>query len=82
MSILWIFLCSVHARQFNLSGMWVLVILFFNEKDLRLATIASLLSMYSTGASLSAQIMTPVWHAVVGTDVRVFSGEGQRQGNP
>lgn len=45
-------------------GLWlVFIYLFIPEKDHRLATIPSLFSMYSTGASLSAQIMRPVWPA-------------------
>lgn len=60
------YFCSVHGLQFNLSSMWALVsfiYLFIPEKDHRLATIPSLFSMYSTGTSLSAQIMRPVWPA-------------------
>lgn len=57
------YFCSVHGLQFSLSSMWVLVNFFFPEKDHRLATLPSLFSVYSTGTSLSAQIMTPVWHA-------------------
>lgn len=57
------YFCSAHGLQFSLSSVWALDHFFFPEKDHGLATVPSLFSMYSAGASLSAQVMTPVWHA-------------------